>query len=134
MSALTDTNPLRPGPGGFKGWLKQAVFTLAPYFLGMMRRLELINFFGFYVATLHDDVLEVFGTDSAFGVVYHDNLMAITDNKPFFLGLPDEPEYRAQLKSMRDVVVADDLPMLGERAEFLAEQAVAAANGTIEVV
>ncbi len=134
MSALTATNPLRPAPGGISGLVRQSVLPLIPYGLGLLRRLGILKVGGFYAATRHDDVREVFATDAAFGVVYGENLQLITGNEPFFLGLPDSPQYRAQLGAMQRVVRPADLPGLADRAEELAGGFVAAANGRVEVV
>jgi cytochrome P450 len=135
MSALTSTEVLRRGPGGLKAWLMQQVMALIPFGLRVLRRFRPILRLGkMYVVTLHDDVREVFGTDIAFGVVYNANLQVITGDEPFFLGMPDSPEYQAQLQAMQRVVLATDLPALGDRAELLAESIVAASNGRVEVV
>ena len=135
MSALTSTDVLRPGPGGLKGWLMPRLMALVPFGFAVLRRFRpIVRFKSMFVVTLHDDVREVFGTDAAFGVVYADNLKVITGGEDFFLGLPDSPEYRAQLVVMRRVVLASDLPALGDRAEALAEAVVAASGGKVDVV
>jgi cytochrome P450 len=133
VNAVTSTVAVRPVTG-FAGWLKQGVLSLFPVGLRLMRRLGIVRIFGFRAVTTHDDVREVFGTDAAFNVVYTDNLNVITDGQPFFLGLRDSPEYRAQLNAMRAVVVPGDLAGLGDRAEALAEAVVAASGGRVEVV
>ncbi len=135
MSAVTDTNVLRPGPGGVKAWIAARISALIPFGLAVLRRVKPILVVGKYgVVTRHDDVREVFATDAAFGVVYDANLQIITGGEPFFLGLPDTPQYHAQLDAMRAVVLASDLPALGDKAEALAETIVAAGNGRVEVV
>jgi cytochrome P450 len=135
MSALTSTNVLRPGPGGVKALLARQVMALIPFGMGLLRRFRPILALGnTYVVTLHDDVLEVFSNDAAFGVVYNDNLQVLTGGEPFFLGMSDSPDYRAQLQAMRRGVMASDLPALGDKAEALAEALVAASGGRVEVV
>jgi cytochrome P450 len=135
MSALASTDVLRPGPGGVKALLARQVRALIPFGMGLLRRFRPILALGnTYVVTLHDDVREVFGTDAAFGVVYNDNIQVLTGGEPFFLGMSDLPEYRAQLQVMRRVVMASDLPALGDKAEALAESLVAASGGRVEVV
>jgi cytochrome P450 len=135
VSAVTDPNVLRPGPGGLKAWLAARISALIPVGLAILRRVKPILVVGKYgVVTRHDDVREVFATDAAFGVIYNANLRVITGNEPFFLGLPDTPQYHAQLDAMRAVVLASDLPALGDKAEALAEAIVAASNGRVEVV
>jgi cytochrome P450 len=135
VSALTSTEVLRRRQGGLKAWLTQQVMALVPCGLWLLRSFWPIARLGkMYVVTLHDDVREVFSTDPAFGVVYNDNLQVITGNQPFFLGMSDSPQYRAQLAAMQRVIVARDLPALGDRAERLAESLVAASNRRVEVV
>ena len=135
MSALTSTNVLRPGPGGVKALLARQAMALIPFGMGLLRRFRpILALSNTYVVTLHDDVLEVFGNDAAFGVVYNDNLQVLTGGEPFFLGMSDSPDYRAQLQAMRRVVMASDLPALGDKAEALAEALVAASGGRVEVV
>jgi cytochrome P450 len=135
VSAVTDPNVLRPSPGGLKAWLARQVSALIPLGLAVLRRVKPILVIGKVgVVTRHDDVREVFATDAAFGVVYNANLQIITGGEPFFLGLPDTPQYHAQLDAMRAVVLASDLPALGDKAEALAESIVAGANGRVEVV
>jgi cytochrome P450 len=135
VSALTATNALRPGPGGVKAWLTRQTMALIPFGMGLLRRFKPILGLGNnYIVTRYDDVREVFGNDTAFGVVYNDNIQVLTGGEPFFLGMPDSPAYHAQLDAMRRVVMASDLPALGDKAETLAEAFVAAAGGQVEVV
>jgi cytochrome P450 len=135
MSAITSNDVLRPGPGALKAWLMRRFMALVPVGFAILRRLRPIPRLGrMFVVTLHDDVREVFGTDAAFGVVYADNLKVITGGEDFFLGLPDSLEYQAQLTAMRRVMVASDLPALGDRAEALAEAFVASSGGKVDVV
>ena len=135
MSALTSTDVLRPGPGGIKAWLTRQVMALIPLGMRLLRRFKpILGMRGLYVVTRYDDVREVFGTDTAFGVVYNDNIQVLTGGEPFFLGMPDSPTYHAQLDAMRRVVKASDLPALGDKAEALAEAFVSASGGQVEVV
>ncbi len=135
MSALTSTDVLRPGPGGVKAWLTRQVMALIPLGMRLLRRFKpILGMRGIYVVTRYDDVREVFGTDTAFGVVYNDNIQVLTGGEPFFLGMPDSPTYHAQLDAMRRVVKASDLPALGDKAEALAESIVAASGRQVEVV
>lgn len=135
MSALTATDVLRPGPGGVKAWLTREAIALIPFGMGLLRRFKPILGLGNnYIVTRYDDVREVFRNDAAFGVVYNDNIQVLTGGEPFFLGMPDSPQYHAQLDAMRRVVVASDLPVLGDRAEAMAESLVAASGGQVEVV
>jgi cytochrome P450 len=135
MSALTSTEVLRPGPGGAKALLARQVMALIPFGMGLLRRFKpILVLGGTYVVTLHDDVREVFGNHAAFGVVYNDHVLVLTGGEPFFLGMSVSPEYHAQLDAMRRVVMASDLPTLGDKAEALAESLVAASGGRVEVV
>ncbi len=128
--------PLPPGLAGLKARGVQQALALAPYVTRLLRRVRpIVGGGGFCFVTLYDDVQEVFRTDGAFGVVYAANLELITGRDyPFFLGMSDTLQYRDQVAAMRRVVVADDLAMLGDRAEALAEAAVARAGGRVEVV
>jgi cytochrome P450 len=135
VSALTATDVLRPGPGGVKAFLTRQVMALIPFGMGLLRRFKPMLALGNnYVVTRYDDVREVFGNDTAFGVVYNNNIQVLTGGEPFFLGMPDSPEYHAQLDAMRRVVLPSDLPALGDKAEALAEALVATSGGQVEVV
>lgn len=134
------TQVLRPRPPGLKGWIMGQAMAAAPLGLGLLRRFAPLPRFGkLVIATLHDDVTEVFATDAAFAAPYRDKLEVITGGEPFFLGQADGPEYRGAVAAMRRVVRPDDLPRLAHQAEALAEAAVvgatiAGAGGRIEVV
>jgi cytochrome P450 len=126
---------LRPGPTGLKRFFARVFMAALPAVFRLLRRFCPIFHFGkFYVVTRHDDVREVFATDKAFGVPYKPKLDTIMDGQPFILGMPDGPQYRADLGAMRRVVRKEDLPLLASRVEALAEGIVRAANGRIEVV
>ncbi|HEV2556931.1 MAG TPA: cytochrome P450 [Bosea sp. (in: a-proteobacteria)] len=89
---------------------------------------------GFALATRYDDVKEVFANNAAFGVSYRENLDVITGGAPFFLGMGDTAQYRTQLQAMRQVVLASDLPRLGDEAEARARAIIDASGGEVEVV
>jgi cytochrome P450 len=132
---LTSTAVLRPGPSGFKAVLMRWAMAAMPFGFRLLRRFKPVPRFGTtYVATLHDDVREVFATDAAFGVPYAPKLDVIMGGEPFFLGMADTPQYHADVAAMRRVVLAGDLPGLGARVEAMAEAIVAAAPGKVEVV
>ena len=106
-----------------------------PFGFRVLRRVRPILRLGStYVVTLHDDVREVFGTDTAFQVPYKPNLDVITGGEPFFLGMADTPEYHAGVAAMRRVVHEGDLPGLAARAELQAEAIVSSSGGRVEVV
>jgi cytochrome P450 len=108
---------------------------LAPFFMGLMRRwMPIARLGSTFVVTRHDDVVEAFATDRAFGVPYHDNLEIVTGGEPFFLGMSDGPDYRRQLATMRAVCRAEDLPRLGDEAEARARVLVDASGGEVELV
>ncbi|MBB5714578.1 cytochrome P450 [Sphingomonas aerophila] len=120
---------------GRKGQLAAAMLQLAPPVMALLRTVRpLLRLGSFWVVTRYDDVLEVFDTDAVYGVPYQPNLQVITASHPFFLGMPDGPEYQAQLATMQAVVLASDLPHLGDEAERLAAARIGAANGRIELV
>ncbi len=86
------------------------------------------------MVTRYDDVRELFATDAAFGVPYAENLDVITGGEPFFLGMGDTPQYRAQISVLRAIVLPADLPRLGDEAEALARAGIAASGGRLDVV
>lgn len=130
MSILDSTTPYRDA-----GWVGTRVIAAMPTVFGFLQDYWPIpKAGGKALVTRYDDVLEVFGTDTAFAAPYAENLAVITGGEPFFLGMGDTAQYRAQLQAMRDVVQAQDLPRLGDEAERRAEAIVAASNGRVEVV
>lgn len=132
---LDSAECFRPAPGGLRGWLVDRALAAAPFVMGVLRRVAPIaGRGGFWVVTRYDDVREVFATDRAFGVPYAENLAVITGGEPFFLGLPDSPEYRAQLAAMRAVMGPEDLARLGDAAEARATALLAESDPQVEVV
>lgn len=126
---------LRPGPTGLGGLVQRTAMAAIPVALRLLRRFRPIARFGrTYVATRYDDVREVFAADGAFAVPYAAKLAVIMGGEPFFLGMRDTPQYRADAAAMRRVVRPDDLPRLAADAEARAARVVAAAGGEIEVV
>jgi cytochrome P450 len=139
VSALTASNVLRPRPGGLKGWLTSwltaAMLGAAPLVFSLLRKTAPLPRLGStHLALLHDDVREVFGTDAAFEAPYHDKLQVITGAEPFFLGLNDGAQYRAQLAAMQAVARPADLAGLAARVLARSETLVAEAGGRLEVV
>lgn len=135
MSVLASTQVLRPGPKGFKALVMRLVMQAMPFGFRLLRRFLPIPKFGnIVVVTRYDDVCEVFGTDTAFGAPYKPKLDVIMGGEPFFLGMGDTDQYRADTAAMRKVIRPDDLPMLGDRVEAMAEAIVAGAGGRLEVV
>ena len=132
---LSATNVLRPGPKGLGRLLMKGAMAAMPFGFRVLRRLWPIPHFGkFYVATLHDDVCEVFATDPAFGVPYKPKLDLIMGGEPFFLGMGDTPQYREDTAAMRKVIRPGDLPMLAAKVEAMADAIVSGAGGRVEVV
>lgn len=134
MSGAGVADVLRPAAVGLKGWIMRLALPMAPIALGLLRRLGIIRLGSLYVVTRHDDVREVFGTDTSFGVPYEANLQVITGGEPFFLGMGNSPAYRAQLAAMHRVFLPGDLALLGDRAEALAEVIVSESGGQIDIV
>jgi cytochrome P450 len=134
VSVLASNDCYRPS-GRAKRLLSGAVLGGLPIVFGLLRRWRPITgAWGMWAVTRHDDVLEAFAADEAFGVTYRDNIDVITGGQPFFLGLPDGPDYRAQLGAMRAVFLDDDLLRLGQAAEAHAAALVRASPGRIDVV
>jgi cytochrome P450 len=86
------------------------------------------------LATLHDDVREVFWEDATFGVPYRGKLDVIMGGHPFFLGLGDGAEYRRQTAALRRMVRPADIPALAAAVEEKCEAVLAASGGRVEVV
>jgi cytochrome P450 len=129
------SGPIYRSEVGRKGQLIAAVLRLAPPATALLRTVRpLLRLGRFWVVTRYDDVLEVFDTDAVYGSPYQSNLQVITAAQPFFLGMSDGPTYRAQLAGLHAVVLASDLPRLGDEAERLAAARVSAAHGRIELV
>ncbi len=130
-----DTQILRPAATGLRADL--AAFLLAntaPMFR-LARAIWPIPHFGdTYLVTRYDTVREVFLNDAAFMVPYADNLNLIMGGVPFFLGMGDTPEYRADTAAMRAVVLPTDLACLAKAAATQADALLDAAHGSIEVV
>lgn len=111
------------------------VTALMPAGLNLMRRLGVVpRIGGMWIVTRHDDVREVFATDAAFATPYGTKLRVITGDEPFFLAMPDCPDYHAGVAAMRRVMREDDLPGLAARVEARAGEIVEGAGGRLEVV
>jgi cytochrome P450 len=111
------------------------MFALMPFFFSLLRRFKPVLTIGpMTLTSRYDDVLEVFASDTKFGVVYQPKLQVIMGGEPFFLGMGDTPQYHAQTEAMRKVILPDDLPRLAQDAEARAEAIVASSGGKIEVV
>lgn len=135
MSVLSSTAVLRPGPGGLKRRLITWAMAAMPLGFRLLRRWKPVPRFGkMFVATLHDDVREVFATDSVFTVPYQKKLDVIMGGEPFFLGMGDTDQYRADTAAMRKVIRPGDLPVLAANVEKRAGEIIAEAPGRIEVV
>lgn len=135
MSILTSTDVLRPAMKGLKGRILTRALGTTPALFGLLRRFRPILRLGpLVIVTRQADVREVFRRDDVFGTPHKAAFDVLTDGEPFLLGLPDTPDYRASLAAMHDVFRTDDLAMLGDRAEAMAETIVSGAGGQIEVV
>jgi len=111
MSALISREILRPGPGGFKEAFMAWAMERLPLVFKVARAVWPIPHLGnTVIATRYDHVREVFLNDDAFGVPYRAKLDVIMGGQPFFLGMGDTPEYRADTAAMRKVIKADDIP------------------------
>lgn len=107
---------------------------LFPPIAAFARRYLPLGLWKLYAATRYDDVIEAFATDAVFTAPYAENLAVVSGGRPFFLGMRDTAEYRAQLAAMRAVVQDADLPMLGDRAEAMAAAIVLQSGGMVDVV
>ncbi|WP_026363138.1 cytochrome P450 [Methylopila sp. M107] len=136
MSALASKDVLRPGATGAKAALGAWAFSKYPLVFRALRRLWPIpHYKRTYAVTLYDDVREVYLSDDRFGVPYRDKLDVIMGGEPFFLGMDDPKAHDADVRAMRDVVLAPDIPnRLAPHVESAAEAIVATGNGKLEVV
>jgi cytochrome P450 len=136
MNALTSRDVLRPASSGLKPAITGWVMRRMPALFTALRAVWPIPRVGKLVAvTRYDDVREVFSNDSAFGVPYKPQLDVIMGGQPFFLGMADTPQYRADTAAMRRVMRPDDIVgRLAPAVEAEAEAIVAEAGGRLEVV
>jgi cytochrome P450 len=134
MSALTATDVLRPR-SAFARATTGFFLRCLPSIFALVRRVWPIPHLGNnYAVTLYDDVVEIFATDTTFGVTYKAKLDLLMDGEPFILGMADGPDYRAAIAALRSVMRAEDLPILAGRVEEQAAATVADAGGRLEVV
>ena len=136
MSVPASRDVLRPASGGVKQAAGSWFMGRLPAVFRVLRTVWPIPHFGGTVMmTRHDHVREVFLDDAAFGVPYKPKLDVLMDGEPFFLGLPDSAQYRADAEAMRRVMRPNDITArLAPATERAAERIVAAADGRIEVV
>jgi cytochrome P450 len=135
MSVLDSRNVLRPAPTGLKGAIQRLVFAGMPYAFAFLRRWKpVLKMKGMVLTSRYDDVREVFADDRNFGVVYKPKLDVIMGGQPFFLGMGDTQQYRDDTAAMRKVVRREDLLLLAQQVEMMAEDIVRAAPNRIDVV
>ncbi len=135
MSALASTDVLRPRAKGIKAWLMAKAMEAAPLAFALLRwACPLPKFGTMVIATLHDDVREVFDTDAVFAAPYTPKLDVITGGEPFFLGQQDGKGHGVAAEAVRRAVRASDLPRLAAQVDAEAEAVVTAAGGRMEVV
>src|SRR4051794_27842252 len=96
MNPTTLQDPLRP-MGSFKRALGGFLLgTLVPWGLRLLRALPWNPRLGkIVVASRYDDVREVFLNDPDFHATYAAKLDVIMGGRPFFLGMQDTQQYRA---------------------------------------
>ena len=135
MSPAPHVDVLRP-VGAVKNAIMTWAMSRAPFVFRLMRAYWPILHVGkTVVVTRYDDVREVFHNDPDFRVPYRAKLDVIMGGQPFFLSMDDTPEYRRDTDAMRKVVLQSDIPSrLAPRVTQLAENAVAAGNGRLEIV
>lgn len=90
---------------------------------------------GTAVVTRRRDVLEVLNNNSDFEVVYGPRMREITDGENFFLGMQPSWAYTRDVSAMRMAARATDVAeIILPRANTVAEKAVAASGGSIDLV
>src|SRR5207244_2143835 len=105
MSTPATRNVLRPGPGGFKAKIMAWVMERVPFVFRLLRAFKpIVRFGNTIVVTRYDDVREVFLNVKDFRVPYHDKLMVITGNQPFFLSMDDPAAHNGDTEALRKVV------------------------------
>jgi cytochrome P450 len=135
VSAIDSRDVLRPAARGLKGLIQRLVFAAMPYAFAFFRRWKpVVKMKGMVLTSRYDDVREVFASDHDFGVVYKPKLDVIMGGQPFFLGMGDTEQYREDVGAMHRVVRREDLPMLAQQVEAMAEDIVRAAPNRIDVV
>jgi cytochrome P450 len=80
----------------------------------------------------HDDVVDVLSRDRDFAVPYLRNLELL--RSPFLLGLPDGDDYERQLDALASALRHPQLPSIVDLSTAEARRALAACDGTIDVV
>ena len=127
MSVPTAEPVLRPGATGLKKVLMRWAMALMPTGFALLRAVRPISRWGnTYLITRHDDVREVFATDAAFGVPYKPKLDVIMGGQPFFLGMGNTDQYRADTAAMRRVVKASEPVACSPPLAWIASRALTA--------
>ncbi|HEX8654347.1 MAG TPA: cytochrome P450 [Allosphingosinicella sp.] len=136
LNILSADELFGPAPGAIKGLFARLFTAAIPTGLRLMRRFKpILSVRGTVVTSRYDDVIEVFATDRAFGVPYKAHLDVIMGGQPFFLGMGDTPQYRADTAAMRAIMPPEDVPTrIAPATEATATRLVAEAGGRIEVV
>ncbi|HZF94239.1 MAG TPA: cytochrome P450 [Allosphingosinicella sp.] len=135
-ATLDPTELFGPAPTGIKGAMTRFAMGKVPTVFRLLRRYKPIVSLGKMVVTSrYDDVREVFATDQAFGVPYKEHLDLIMGGEPFFLGMNDTPQYRADSAAMWALMPPGDVAArIAPAVEAMAERLVDEAGGRIEVV
>lgn len=125
-----------PAPKGIKGVLARLLLAAIPTGFRFLRRFKpILSVRGNVITSRYDDVVEVFSKDRVFGVPYKPHLDVIMGGQPFFLGMADSPEFRADTAAMRAIMPPEDVPnRLAPAVEAAGERLVTEAGGRIEVV
>lgn len=136
MNVLESRDVLRPAASRTKRALMAFVMAQLPTVFRLLRAVWPIPRIGNVVAaTRYDDVREVLLNDAAFGVPYKPQLDVIMGGQPFFLGMGDTPQYRADAAAMHRVMLRDDISArLAPAVEAQAEVIVRRSGGRLEVV
>ncbi|MEM8791589.1 MAG: cytochrome P450 [Pseudomonadota bacterium] len=89
---------------------------------------------GTAVVTRRNDIIEVLNRNEDFEVVYGPRMKEITDGTNFFLGMQPGWDYTRDVSAMRLAARANDVDeIILPRARQVAEEAVASANGIIDL-
>ncbi|MFN7177279.1 MAG: hypothetical protein ACK4MX_10380, partial [Thermaurantiacus sp.] len=89
---------------------------------------------GSLMLTRAADVAEVIAREGDFEVVYGPRMRALTGGRDFFLGLQDGPDYRRDRTAVDGLFWPDDLDRVLAMARSEAAAAVAASDGSLDIV
>ena len=121
--------------GAFVDHMKQHTLQYPEPVFAVLRKVKpILMFKNTAIVTRFADVQEVLQRDDVFQVPYKEKMQIVTGGNNFFLGMQNSVEYERDVANMRSVMRRDDVAkMIIPFVAKTAEQAVASANGHIDV-